>query len=171
MYITGYHGTTLEAADSIISHGMFNISTGTEQWLGNGIYFFPDFENALNWRYKETDSYPEAVVHVLIRLEKNEILDADSSEGIALLKEVCDYICSSANVKIPKGKEQENQCNALKMIWDKCKSIKMIIAKLPSENSSLPILIDYRKKHVEFCIRDNDPIVYKSIIHRGDIHD
>ena len=39
--IDGFHGTSIEAADSILSNG-FTISQNSYDWLGDGVYFFQD---------------------------------------------------------------------------------------------------------------------------------
>ena len=81
MYFTGYHGTSKESADAIIKDKKFRISNGEEQWLGDGIYFYPDFGDALNWKYNDNDADVEAVIHAIIRIDDDEYLDLDNEEA------------------------------------------------------------------------------------------
>lgn len=47
--VTCYHGTTLESASQILDEG-FIPTTGNEDWLGHGIYFF-EASVHLGWIY------------------------------------------------------------------------------------------------------------------------
>ena len=88
MYFTGYHGTNKESADAILNDKGFLISKGEEHWLGDGIYFYPDFGDALNWKYEASDSEVEAVLHTIIRVEDDEYLDLDNEEAKKLFLKI-----------------------------------------------------------------------------------
>ncbi len=72
MYLTGYHGTNKEAADKIMERGKFLISKGDKQWLGDGIYFYPNFGDAYNWKYRDSDPEAEIIIHAIIKIEDDE---------------------------------------------------------------------------------------------------
>lgn len=47
-----YHGTSLENANKICKSSNeinFKISCGKNEWLGNGVYFFDNKQNAIDW--------------------------------------------------------------------------------------------------------------------------
>ena len=47
-----YHGTSLENANKICKSSNeinFKISCGKTEWLGNGVYFFDNKQNAIDW--------------------------------------------------------------------------------------------------------------------------
>ena len=169
MYLTGYHGTDLEASNNIIKQGKFMLSTGCDQWLGDGIYFYPDFEDAYNWKHNKDDPEVKAIIHAIIRVESDEYLDIDSEEGIEIYRVLSEEVCKSVDIDLKNA--QENQNAVCKMIWEKCRKVKVLSANLPRETTKLPTLIDARKKRKEFCIRENKNIVYMNKIERGEIHD
>ena len=169
MYFTGYHGTNKESADAILNDKGFLISKGEEHWLGDGIYFYPDFGDALNWKYEASDSEVEAVLHTIIRVEDDEYLDLDNEEAKKLFRRLLDELANSADVK-PTG-IQRNQNAVCKAIWEKTPKLRLMMASFPREKTKYPAMIDTREKRKEFCIRDNSCIVYLSKIERGEIHD
>lgn len=46
MFLTGYHGTTLDDANNIIKDGSFKISNSDTEWLGEGIYYYFNISDA-----------------------------------------------------------------------------------------------------------------------------
>jgi hypothetical protein len=66
--VYGYHGTTIQAATSILREG-FRFSRNEYDWLGDGIYFFQDAPTRA-WEWATTHYGGEAaVLGALIRLE------------------------------------------------------------------------------------------------------
>ena len=52
LIVSGYHGTSSEAANMILREG-FQISRNTYDWLGDGVYFFQDASaRAWEWAFK-----------------------------------------------------------------------------------------------------------------------
>ena len=45
--LIGYHGTVKTSAEKILSSKEFIESNNDNEWLGHGIYFFADIENAI----------------------------------------------------------------------------------------------------------------------------
>lgn len=167
MYFTGYHGTSKESADGIIKDGGFLISKGDKQWLGDGVYFYPDFNDAINWKYNVDDSDVEAVLHAIVEVEDDEFLDLDETEGQAIFDAVHDELAESAGVE-SKGL-QENQNVVCKEIWKKTSQLRLMAGSFPTKSRVLPTLTDTRKLRREFCIRDNSCIVYLNKIERSEI--
>ena len=136
MYITGYHGTTSAAASSIMKQKRFDISTGNMQWLGSGIYFYPEFSDALNWRGTTGMTASDSILHVLVKVEEDELLDMDTLDGKRFGKELLEKICNSGGFSIDKNAEV-NQCALINLILDQCRSIKVLCASFSSEKTTV----------------------------------
>lgn len=50
---TLYHGTSASSADNIMKHNFQIKKSRSDHWLGNGIYFYDDYENAYLWAKKK----------------------------------------------------------------------------------------------------------------------
>lgn len=86
--IRGYHGTTLSAAQSIISDKRFRSSSGDYHWLGPGIYFWQDAPlRAWAWAlYKQTTTGDEPAV-VSAAISTTNILDLTDIGNEGLLRD------------------------------------------------------------------------------------
>ena len=151
MIITGYHGTSKEYGNEIINNKKFNKSTGKEQWLGTGIYFYRGYEDALNWAKKYHGDI--MVIHAVINLENDKYIDLDSSIGRAYYRKAVEIL--KGFDYISRGTAQENQCAIANFIWQEWSYIQLIMAAFPTEPSAFKMLKDAREYRKEFCIRDN----------------
>lgn len=78
-----YHGTSIESKNEILKNKKFNLSIGTSEWAGSGIYFFIDEDdniaenNAKKWAecIKNIKSQYIAVVIVNLKVINAIILD------------------------------------------------------------------------------------------------
>lgn len=166
MFLTGYHGTSLENGHKIIENQQFNISDGKKEWLGKGIYFYFSFTDAYNWR----DS--DAIIHSVIKIGEDEYLDIDSKEGERIYNGILDVISSVQSKTIySNASPQENQCAVMKMIWGQQPKIKVISASFATEPTKIRTLIDKRPRRKEFCVRNNDCIKHSYLIGKGDLND
>ena len=149
MYLTGYHGTNQSSANRIIRNQKFHLSNGRKEWLGNGIYFYIDFADSLDWaQMRYNDDY--AVVHALIKINEDELIDYDSVKGTKLLNIILEYIGTSLG-----GTPQENQCALANYIWSRSPDIKVLKSSFAKTPSKVKMLKDMREKRIEFCVRDN----------------
>ena len=155
MYLTGYHGTSKEYAENILNNQRFLPSIGEKQWLGQGIYFYPDFQDALDWA-KKYHFNNEAVIHALIYVDDDEIIDFDTSNGKKLFHDIVWLMGKQLNLS--KTQIQKNQCIVCNAIWATNKKIKVLKAHFGKEQTLFRTLIDYRKQRLEFCVRDNSVI-------------
>lgn len=156
MIITGYHGTSKRSAVSILLDG-YNISTGDTQWLGDGIYFYYDYSSALDWAKRFNPGAEIAVLHSVITVAKNEVIDFDSEDGRNMMY----WILKLANhyqVGFSETEIQKNQSTMAKLAWELNDHCKVLCASFPSEKSWVKLLLDYRPKRKEFCVRTMDPI-------------
>ena len=166
MFLTGYHGTSLENGSKIVEEKQFNISDGEKEWLGSGIYFYFSFEDAYNWRNSD------AVIHTIIGVNEDEYLDIDSEVGTAIYRGILKVIEAKQYKTVEQNASaQENQCAVMKMIWQHHPEIKVISASFATEKTTVKTLIDKRPRRKEFCIRNNDCIQHLYLIRKGDLYD
>jgi len=171
MFLTGYHGTSNASADEIVKTKKFHISKGDKQWLGDGIYFYPCFEDAYNWHNINTGMPTESIIHAIVEIKESEYLDLDTFDGKALFNSISNYICEVHGVSVKPSSAQQNQCAVARMIWDTYEELRVVFASFSTEPTKLKTLIDARPKRREFCIRDNSCIKYISQIKRSDFDD
>lgn len=88
---TAYHGTTISAAQNIISTQQIEDSVGKEEWLGRGKYFYDRYTNAIEYNIKKYNenkninkpiSYSNlienySILEVIIKCPKRDILNLD----------------------------------------------------------------------------------------------
>lgn len=150
MIIEGYHGTSEENATKIIKNNEFVFSVGDEEWLGKGIYFYCNYEDAINWAKRNGELYP-CVLHTIIEVDKDKVIDFDTEKG----KEVVEsYKAIFIEHNLPVSTTQKNQCALMNLIWD-TGVYDVLIGSFASKPSLIKTLTDGRKKRREFCIRDN----------------
>lgn len=171
MFLTGYHGTSNTAADNIMKTGQFAKSMGDRQWLGDGIYFYDNLEDAYNWHNIQTGEAAEAIIHAVIKIKDNEYLYLNSEEGAKLIDGVIDYICASMKVKVEEKYAQQNQCAVANMIWQRRTDLKVMAASFPTLRRKMATMLDLRPLRREFCVRDNSCIRYIDRIQRSDLND
>lgn len=166
IFLTGYHGTSLENGYKIIEERRFHISNGEKEWLGNGIYFYYSLDDAYQWR----DSC--AIIHSVIKVNDDEYLDMDSDVGAEIYNGIIDVITSTQSKSIcSNASPQNNQCAVMKMIWQLHPNIKVISASFATEPTKIRTLLDKRPKRKEFCVRNNDCIKHVYLIRKGDLDD
>src|SRR5438105_10272091 len=67
--IIGFHGTTVESADRLVSGESFRASDNDDEWFGNGVYFWEYAPKQAWWwakKFKKLDQ--PAVIGAVIRL-------------------------------------------------------------------------------------------------------
>lgn len=67
--LIGYHGTVKSKAEKILSSKNFIESSNDNEWLGHGIYFFADIENAIKWADERANRYKEPAVVLSANIE------------------------------------------------------------------------------------------------------
>ena len=86
--VTGYHGTSVEAAERILTEG-FKPSQNQWEWLGHGVYFWQDaplraYEWGREWLKRRGYDGPVAVVAAEILLV--DFMDLLDQQGMRLLR-------------------------------------------------------------------------------------
>lgn len=153
MFLSGYHGTSLEAAQSIMESKEFNISNGDKEWLGDGIYFYYGINDAVDWRDTE------AIIHTIIKVDPDNFLDLETDEGKRMVSKVKNLIVKKYSMKISKN-IQENQCAVMRTIWAAKTDLLVMAGAFPKEEFVIKTLTDERELRREFCVRNNTPIKY-----------
>jgi hypothetical protein len=107
--VIGYHGTSSEAAVSIIMEGFIN-SEGDDEWIGKGSYFFVQgissmpSDQAAKWAIAESWNNSKkiniytrfAVIKSQIEVKEDHLLDLTVEDGV----EVFNYIIEAHKAKI-----------------------------------------------------------------------
>lgn len=114
--LVGYHGTTFEAAQSILNRG-FKLKGSDEDWLGSGAYFFVDgisepvscaYQWALNQHKKNI-----AIIQVEVLVNSNDLLDLTTTSGLniynqfrnKLIQDHGHSLANRRNLKIKKRRD------------------------------------------------------------------
>ncbi len=110
--LTGYHGTTKENAKIIIESNKFLKSNSEEDWLGPGIYFYNNIENAYEYNMRNYN-YPNidydkfinetSILKVDIHCDEKNILNLNNFEDkfrfILFYELIKDYIKNNERYK------------------------------------------------------------------------
>ena len=88
--LKGYHGTSSAAKESISARGLDPEATKPrkDHWLGRGVYFFEDRDQAMWWavditkKQRDRDSYP-VIYGADIAAEESQVLNLDDNREIA----------------------------------------------------------------------------------------
>lgn len=163
MLISGYHGTTLKNAKKILKSKEFIPSNNSKDWLGKGIYFYTNIEDAFKWRNSEV------VLHTVIKIKENEYLDIDSEKGNEIFNEILDLFDNEYKGVMDTSDIQKNQCAIINAIWQANTELKVITCKFPKTSRRIVTLHDAREYRQEFCVRNNENIKIISIIKREDV--
>ena len=92
--IIGYHGTEIQSANLILSNSKYNQSNNEDDWLGSGIYFYDNLENAILYNIRKyinkNKIYPQytelknktAILVNIIKCKEDEIVDLNEFENL-----------------------------------------------------------------------------------------
>jgi hypothetical protein len=136
--IKGYHGTNINYVNSILSEG-FKSNVREDHWLGQGIYFYADFELAKWWAEKKFNRFRKtaAIIYVEIKAESKDILDLDTLSGynffLTEIKQILSIL--KIRIKFSLDKRIENLCFALDLLKNEL-GINVIIRTFPKKNPS-----------------------------------
>lgn len=95
--ITLFHGTTVEAASEILNKQKFDKSNNEDDWLGKGIYFYENLNNAILYNirkyYNTNKNYPtydnlqyaRKVLVIDVECSNEDIVDFNEIENLQKL--------------------------------------------------------------------------------------
>lgn len=163
--MSGYHGTAQSRFKSI-QREKFRLSSGDKEWLGPGIYFFAEYENAVWWakgearrRIKPKAGDPPFVIQVNLWYNENEHLDLDLVPD----REQYELLVSQIESKLtrkpcfdafdPMTARKLRRCLYCKLLFHST-PVKILSCTFFKEYNEYDIPIN-RKEH---CVSGNDPI-------------
>lgn len=78
-----YHGTSLENAKKICKSSNdidFKVSCKDNEWLGNGVYFFDNKKDAIDWSKKVRKHKEIGIVSAMITADEDKVLNLISND-------------------------------------------------------------------------------------------
>ena len=165
--IVGYHGTDSCAAKSILDSQYFKPSVGLDEWLGDGVYFFLNWEDAQWWceiLSKDQSRQKPFVILSAPLIPKTYVIDfVGSYKDQRAFKEYCDKVANKCS-KLPGGKLRRNYMSLAIKLMVKRKKPDMIIGsfsenrafwfKQHSDLEKFPVQIS----QVQICVLNNECI-------------
>lgn len=160
--LIGYHGTTLSKAEKIIRERFFIKSTKDTEWLGEGIYFFPDIANAIWWAKNASKRFNGRPAVLLVELwyEDYQMLDLDKPRDLRkMIYDFKDFLQGLAK----EGEMIPDFSDSLPKLW--CFSCNTYKARHPQikliaytfENPQ-ETCTGFKYKQRQFCSTDNSII-------------
>ncbi|MHB9307305.1 hypothetical protein KST83_03910 [Fusobacterium nucleatum] len=165
---TGYHGTVGEDVriilNDILKNG-FRISSKNNEWLGRGIYFFDNINNAHWWnnsnRKKELN---KGIIKAEIFSKIEYFLDLDDEEDRKKFKaKIPEYKKMIRDEGVELGEEDANRILAclLLNLYSKEHGIKLLRKTFSLNNENLLEVLS--KTQTQYCVTDNSNIRKKEI--------
>ena len=151
MYLSGFHGTTLERARSIMREGRYNRSEGGKNWLGSGIYFYTDIEDACAWRDAEV------VLHSIVQIDEDQLLDLDTETGKQAFRIIAQVIAEENQlfrITSDSDSRQRNQDTIARILRLANPHLEACAASFPVGGAKPPTIFDPRPLRREFCLVD-----------------
>ncbi|MBZ8175409.1 hypothetical protein [Staphylococcus delphini] len=159
--LVGYHGTTQEAANSIIKESLFKKSSKNNEWLGHGVYFYELLEKAQWW---SKGKFQPAIIEtpILVDEEKLVNLDRPSEEDklggfIRVMEKEGIFVFDKDKIK--------RRCQIMNMYMLYVEA-QVIIATLLSTNQKFKdVFMDmgYVRTEKQICVYDTSCIVYNEL--------
>lgn len=181
--LVGYHGTALGNVDNILEN-QFVASKRDDHWLGQGIYFYDDFELAKWWIETKLGIDPGmkyAVIAVNLNCQKEEFLDLDHHEGIdfylAQLEKILRQLNFGLRFKNDEKSRTKNMCFSLDLLKQhlglkliamtfqkfKPKYARGDIERFEERYFPLPLSVVYRERQI--CASANEVISSKKCVY------
>ena len=161
--VNAYHGTIRPFAECILNYGEFKPSTKRIEWLGNGIYFFENLEDAVWWAntQKKRHGKEGIVLSSILCCNNDQFMDLDKAVN---LKKIINYAKRFTEGLEKQGKmiprfSSEN-IDALRCFW--CNvykrehpNIKLLAYTFETATETN---VGFRFKQRQFCAVDNSVI-------------
>ncbi len=186
--VEGFHGTALRNIDAILSDG-FKSNERPDHWLGQGLYFFSDFDLALWWiktKIKSGDGSRCAVVNASMECDDRLWLDLDTLKGINyFIKEINAILTATSHLislKFNAARLEDDEirirhfCFALDLL-KKFRNIQLVamtfrkdkpsyaeysISNFENQHFILPWDFTYQERQI--CSTSNDIIMSKKVV-------
>ncbi len=163
--LKGYHTTTSKNARQIYSDKKFFSSNKSNEWLGEGVYFWLKYADAMYWFEKSYVSVDEmCIISVDLNLNEDKILDLDSDKDMNTLVHFANTYNEEMlkmSKKIPFFKNRDEQrcfyCNLYKRKY----SLDAIIFSFPQEYNS----VGFTVKRKQICVHNTKAIDIEKLNH------
>lgn len=161
--ITCYHGTSKANADKIVKEHLFFQSDKENEWLGRGIYFFGEKEDAHWWNsHSRFDGQEMEILEVELVCDESDILDLDDR---ATFLEVNNLVGEMLRSTPANGVNLENKSKHQRQCFF-CNYVQTLVPqiKIRTYTFSTPFyknnLTDFgfSKKQKQYCVVDHEVI-------------
>lgn len=151
----GYHGTTRDNADKIMDMNLFFPSTGEEEWLGTGVYFFEDIYQALHW-CTQTRRYPYYAV-LVSKLNSDNVFDLTNMDHLQEFMKMAKSL--KDRYKTTKDRHKRKLINAVVLNFlYKVKPFDMVRAAFNSPVRLQAERVNVLPVQIQLCVKNNSCI-------------
>lgn len=169
--MVGYHGTTRENAEKIVSEQSFIDSDKENDWLGRGVYFFAYKWHASWWvthnRYR---GKKVEILEAKLQYTDEQMLDLDDPEQLRILDDIVKYAVANANssndpIRADLKTKQEHWCFACNLIKKLDLSIGIMVYTF--QDSGKRFEYEYSKfsgNQRQICVSDHSIITDVKIV-------
>jgi hypothetical protein len=161
----GYHGTSLAKVSRILAIG-FESSNGDGDWLGHGVYFWPNKEAAWLWaeqKYGRTAAVIEAELHLGYCLDLNDT--RTFSELIQKVEQEIESLHTRQQTPIPQniGDQRCFDCELYNLVSERTIPPVDSVVRVFNDGELVSTRTDLRKKtQLQICIRNSSKILSKT---------
>lgn len=165
----GYHGTRLTCGQSILSKKCFHLSIGDRHWLGDGVYFFENLEEAKLWgRHVLQDAKDAVVVRAKIASEDGRVLDLTSLGDLEYYVDFLQSVRKKIQNKVKPGVKMHIDGYAINMLCGAgaAELFDVVRAPFPSHSKKLQAGLEYSAIvpiQIQLCVRNTACIQSDSI--------
>lgn len=169
--LIGYHATSVDNSNRIITDGFIINKNRKNDWLGHGIYLFEHKSDARSWatgtHYCKIDP---SIIECGVEVEANRFLNLDDPEKmniyIKYFKRIL-KILSSENMYMEFKDDKESMCWGLN-IYKEDKLIDVVKYTFLNNRTRnrLGYKFDgmsYNYNEVQICVTENKSITYKEL--------
>jgi len=162
---TGYHGTTYDAAQSILTEKRFRHSTRNNDWLGTGSYFFAYKAHAKYWVNNDNfASQKTAILEADLEYTRGQLLDLDDPDDLYRLNKTISKAIANAKTSKNPGpivnfenlSEDRRWCFACNFFRKLNPSIGIIMYTFPTEYCDIS---GFSKNQRQICVSFDSIIV------------
>lgn len=155
--IQGFHGTSFEAARSIVKSQEFRRSTNRGDWLGHGTYFWEDnWDRAVEWALEHHPTNP-AVVSAEVDLGR--CIDLFDSQWFRLIKVAHQDVLGSCRAagSSPlenKGKLRPLDCAVIERLCQLRPTAQTVRGPFYEGDLAYPESAFLNLTHIQVCVRE-----------------
>lgn len=163
--LDGYHGTSKENAEKILSTRIYKES-GYDEWLGRGVYFFEDDPIQARKFVKAYRNLSDGDIEVLetkLRITENDdIINLLTDEDRHFIEQYEKKIHEQIEMKLPYKNWSHKEGYVLDFLFEK---MPFILVKAPYKipKSRHKKGLGYCPVHIQICVKDSSCIMQDTI--------